>query len=118
MSPFQALFGHTNESPFIRKYIPRQEVSQEAHELIRNFKIAIDGTQAFAQKALKHAKFLQKDRYDQRNNSHKAQSFEIGDKVWLYAEAINNKEIKKLRLHWVGVYIIHSRVSENTFMLQ
>ena len=62
-------------------------------------------------------KFLQKDHYDQCNNSHKAQSFEIGDKAWLYAQAINNKEIKKLRLRWVGVYIIHSRVSEN-FMLQ
>ena len=68
MSPFQALFGRTNTPPFIRKYIPKQEVSQEAHELIKNFKISIDGAQAFAQEALKQAKFLQKDWYDQRNN--------------------------------------------------
>lgn len=105
-------------NPFIRKYVPKQEISQEAHELIRNFKIAIDGTQAFAQKSLKHAKFLQKDRYDLRNNLDKAQNFEIGDKVWLYVQAINNNEIKKLRLRWVGVYVIHSKVSENTYMLQ
>ena len=72
-------------------------MSQEAHELIKNFKISIDGAQAFAHEALKQAKFLQKDCYDQRNNSQKAHNFEIGDRVWLYVEAINNKEIKKTK---------------------
>ena len=68
MSPFQALFSRTNTPPFIRKYIPKQEVSQEAHELIKNFKISIDEAQAFAHEALKQAKFLQKDWYEKAHN--------------------------------------------------
>ena len=118
MSPFQALFGRTNTPPFLRKHIPREQVSQEARTLILNLKKSIDCAQAFSHENLKKAKFLQKDKYDCKNKSDSAHKFEIGDRCWLFVEAINNTDIKKIRLKWHGPYVINSRVSDHTFLLQ
>ena len=95
MSPFQALFGRTNTPPFLRKDIPKEQVSQEARTLILDLKESIDCVQEFAQESLKKYFFLQKDKYDCKNKSDSAHKFEIGDRCWLYIEAINNTEYKK-----------------------
>ena len=60
--------------------------------MILNLKKSIDCAQAFSHENLKKAKFLQKDKYDCKNESDSAHKFEIGDRCWLFVEAINNTE--------------------------